>query len=113
MFDSSIIDNQNKNIFLGIWCEEYNGKNRFETLKYHWYDRQKAFRDHNYLYNLKKVLLVLLAEKLNIIHSTNYCTKSWDIMIGYWLQSFISVSFDRWEQLNYSKYFNSCYSSSI
>ena len=45
------------------------------------------------------LLLFKLTEILNRIHKVNYKTTDWDKFIGWWLFYFISVVFDRWENI--------------
>lgn len=93
-----------KIIFLGEWCKLYSKKSEWEkldyhTLPYHWDDRIKFENDFEYLLNLKSDLLFKLTEILNRINKVNYKTTDWDKFIGWWLFYFISVVFDRWENI--------------
>ena len=70
----------------------------FENIKnnpYHWDDREKAARDYRYIQTLKNTLIIELQKKLNDLHGTDFTPRAWNIMIGYWLNQFITVIFDR------------------
>ena len=93
-----------KIIFLGEWCKIYSRKHEwenldYEVLHYHWDDRKKLNKDFEYILDLKSDLLFKLKEILNKIHKVNYKTTDWDKFIGWWLFYFISVVFDRWENI--------------
>lgn len=93
-----------KIIFLGEWCKLYSKRSEWEkldyhTLPYHWDDRTKFENDFEYLLDLKSDLLCKLTEILNRINKVNYKTTDWDKFIGWWLFYFISVVFDRWENI--------------
>ena len=93
-----------KIIFLGEWCKIYSRKHEwenldYEVLHYHWDDRKKLNKDFEYILDLKSDLLFKLTEILNRIHKVNYKTTDWDKFIGWWLFYFISVVFDRWENI--------------
>ena len=91
---------------LGIWCENSSSnisEKDSQTLNYHWSDREKAYVDFIYLQELKHYLLPILSDNLNKMHKTNYDVRSWNTIIGYWLHSFLTVTFDRWSQLVVAK----------
>jgi putative transferase (TIGR04331 family) len=55
--------------------------------------------DHSYLEELYEKILIILSNKLNKEHSINNTIDFWRILIGPWLITYISVIFDRYEQL--------------
>ena len=71
----------------------------FITGKYQWSDRSEAFKDFQYLTNLRYQLITQLSEKLNNIHKVSLTEKSWHLMIGYWLVQFLTVTFDRYNRV--------------
>lgn len=96
--DSSIV-------FLGEWCKLYHRKHEwekldFEVISYHWKDRSKLERDHDYLKDFYERVLNALVQKLNIWHGLEEDTKFWRILIGPWLLTYVSVVWDRWENLS-------------
>ena len=70
---------------------------------YHWDNRIKASSDFQYIQNLKLELLEELSIILNKLHDTNLSIRAWDIIIGYWLNLFITVTYDRWSILQNKK----------
>lgn len=88
-------------LFLGEWCKLYSRKKRWQdldskTLPYHWDDREKLYQDTIYLDKLYEKLLPQLADNLNKIHNTNYSLRYWRIIVGWWLNYFISITYDRY-----------------
>lgn len=71
---------------------------------YHWDNRLKASSDFQYIQNLKIELLEELSIILNKLHDTNLSIRAWDIIIGYWLNMFITITFDRWSILQNKKF---------
>ena len=91
-------------LFLGEWCRIYTRKDRWskmnaEVLPYHWDNREKLFKDYQYLSQLYEVSLQTLQKQLNKIHGVDYSLRYWRILIGPWLGYFIQVLFDRWFML--------------
>lgn len=88
-------------LFLGEWCKLYSRKDYWkkfnsETVPYHWDDRDKLYKDYQYLLELYEVFLAELTIELNKIHGVSYTTRYWRIVIGPWLMMFLGVIFDRW-----------------
>lgn len=91
-------------IFLGEWCRRYERtavwKSREHAMvRYHWDDRNKLRRDHNYLKSLHNELLLELASRLGEVHGLERPTRYWQILIDPWLSRYLAVVFDRWESL--------------
>ena len=64
-------------LLLGEWCRLYDRKAVWEKLDaevvpYHWEDREKLYRDYQYLRGVYEELLQELAEKLNDIHDVDH-----------------------------------------
>lgn len=93
--------NNFKKIFLGHWCrnDEYLIKGQ-DVVKYHWDNRKKLEKDYYYLESVYKRLLTQISKKLNEIHNVNKNIKYWEILIGYWLYSFVGALFDRWQNIS-------------
>jgi len=94
-------DKSQKIVFLGEWCKLYDrkgewGKLEHETLPYHWDDRQKFYEAYRHVNEIYECLLPHLAKTLNIIHAVCYSEHYWRIVIGAWLQLYISVVYDRY-----------------
>jgi putative transferase (TIGR04331 family) len=93
-----------KILFLGEWCKYYSERSAWprlshETLPYHWDNREKLFQDYLYINDLSEKYLKILAENLNKFHGVNHSEKYWRILIGPWLNLFISVLFDRYTSI--------------
>jgi putative transferase (TIGR04331 family) len=88
-------------LFLGEWCRLYSRKQhrkKFDSkiVPYHWDDRDKLYKDYQYLLELFERLLIELATELNNIHGVSYSLRYWRIIIGPWLMMFLPIIFDRW-----------------
>lgn len=87
--------------FLGEWCRLYSRKKKWQSLDgdllpFHWDDREKLNLDFDYLQEFNEELLDDLVMILNEIHNTEHNSKYWRILIGYWINTFTSVLYDRW-----------------
>jgi len=90
--------------FLGEWCRLNNQKkilyNRtFSIQPYHFGDREKFAKDHDYLSDLYEHILTQLTIYLNNYHKLEYPISFWRIIIGPWLLTWISILWDRWESI--------------
>jgi len=91
-------------LFLGEWCRLYERQyhwSRYDgkLVTYHWDDRQRLQSDFGYLQALNKSLLHQLVGQLNETHSVERSADYWRMLLGYWLNLFTAVLFDRWENL--------------
>jgi len=92
-------------LFLGEWCRLYSRKEHWDNLDadvltYHWADKSKLDRDCEFLSSYYEQLLIILAQKLNEIHNTDFSLRYWRILVGPWLAYFIQMLFDRWESVH-------------
>jgi putative transferase (TIGR04331 family) len=75
-------------------------KNFYEEIHaYHWDNNKKKNKDITYLCKIYEIYLSKLTTRLNRIHQVNHSKEYWRIVIGVWLFQFISIIFDRWENL--------------
>ena len=100
-------ENDQSVLFLGEWCRLYSRKHRWvnmdaEVLPYHWDDRNKLYKDNQYLIELFERILKELTIELNNIHNVSYSLRYWRIIIGPWLMCFLTVIFDRWSCLHFA-----------
>jgi len=91
-------------IFLGEWCKCHEFRDvwerrDYETIDFHWNDREKLSRDYDYLASIHRSILESLARALNEFHKVEYSLRYWQILIDPWLMSYLGVMFDRWESL--------------
>ena len=91
-------------LFLGEWCRLYSRKKKWlsingEVLSYHWDNREKLFADYQYLQEFYETLLNDLTVRLNKIHGVDHSLRYWRILMGPWLNYFVSMVFDRWESV--------------
>lgn len=90
--------------YLGSWCfssieEEKLARSAQLILDYHWDCRDKLDSDFHYLGELNNQILRELTPQLNLIHGTKRSDKFWRILLGYWLNIYTCVLFDRWSSL--------------
>jgi putative transferase (TIGR04331 family) len=100
-------DSDQSILFLGEWCRLYSQKHRWvnidaEVVPYHWDDRNKLYKDYQYLLELFERVLKELAIELNNIHNVSYSLRYWRIIIGPWLMGFLTIIFDRWSCLHFA-----------
>ncbi len=96
------------NYYLGKWCVNYVKKNKVNNyLAYHWDDISKFERDTKYLDKVYKLKIRDLSKILNTYNNTDYSQNFWEIILGPWLGWFISIIFDRYENIKiFEKKFN-------
>ena len=93
-----------KVLFAGEWCKLYSNKHLWscyehEVLPYHWDDRNKYYKDSLYINDIYEKYLLFLTTKLNNLHSTDYSSRYWRILIGPWLYWFIGIIYDRYSSI--------------
>ncbi len=101
------------NFLLGKWCEFYEF-NDFDKKKfkreipqeisiiqntYHWDNIEKKLADYKNLKNIHENLLEIISSKLSIIHNINGNKEYWRVIISNWLGQYITIIFDRWENI--------------
>ena len=91
-------------VLLGEWCRLYarrdSAMESIPVIPYHWDDREKLGRDFDYLQALNRRLLKDLTSALNQLHGVSYSEQYWYLLLGYWLNVFTAVLFDRRSCLN-------------
>lgn len=97
--------------FLGAWCltslaDEKNAVTAGKILDYHWNDRVKLKNDFAYLHALNEELLEELSSTLNQLHGVNEEIRYWRLLLGFWLNIYTSVIFDRWSSLQQARKFS-------
>jgi putative transferase (TIGR04331 family) len=91
------------NLFLGSWCLDLSEEelvNHASVMDYHWDDRKKLRRDYVDIQNIYAEFIIILAKELNSYHQVNHTHRYWRILIGPWLNYFISIVFDRFAMLS-------------
>ena len=91
-------------VFLGPWCRinELDGEPDVldaEIVNGYGGDERTKSADFAYIKNLYEVLLLEMSEQLNKFHETNHSLRYWRILIGPWLNTFISILFIRWQAI--------------
>lgn len=107
--DFKKIKRSGKSFFLGPWFNENKFFLGTKSLNYHWLNLKKIEKDYHYLQSLKKKIFICLTKNLNKYHRINYSNQSWSIIIEPFLQTYLTILFDRWEiirSLNKSAKYN-------
>lgn len=91
-------------LLAGQWCLDYSERHRdapfvFTMTPYHWDDRARLRSDYAFLHELSTHLLDELGATLNRIHGQSHTPRFWRIVLGWWLEFFAQVYFDRWKVL--------------
>ena len=118
---TALVDSWGSNeeiIFLGEWCKPYDPElpleNRFySTVPFHWSDDEKLRSDHDYLADLFERVLNGLALRLNDYHGVSRSSRYWRIVLGPWLLHYLSIAWDRWENLRIACEINSHYTTIV
>ena len=103
-------------VFLGEWCKPYDSGLPLEgrvhsTVPFHWSDDKKLKSDHDYLMVLFERVLNGLVCRLNDYHGVNRTSRYWRIILGHWLLHYLSIVWDRWENLRIECEINNHYSN--
>ncbi|OGT32148.1 MAG: hypothetical protein A3E87_05000 [Gammaproteobacteria bacterium RIFCSPHIGHO2_12_FULL_35_23] len=96
------IENTAEILLLGEWCrtQETNkilANRPFKIVPYHWLKKRKVIEDTIFLKKTYEKWIPLIAEQLNVIHTTAYSTSYWEVMIGPWFSKFLCAVFDKYK----------------
>lgn len=88
-------------LFLGEWCRLYSRKNIWSEMDAKVaspYGLEKDRKEHDrvYIQTLSAQLLSELTVALNAFHQSNHNQRYWNIVLGHWLQRFVSVAINRY-----------------
>jgi putative transferase (TIGR04331 family) len=91
-------------LFLGEWCRRYDRKKEWEGLDAivappTGLETDQKWKDTDYLQLVANDLLVELTICLNTTHGTQYSSRYWNILLGHWLQRFVTVVFNRFRTI--------------
>lgn len=67
------------------------------VLPYHWDEERKRSEDYALLSDFYERLLLKLSSVLNTVHGMDEDVRYWEIVLGPWTLTYVSVVFDRWE----------------
>ncbi len=94
------LDKYHIDLYLGKWCfDKINDLKNVSIHKYHWSDLNKFETDSEIIINYYEILIKKISQYLNKIHSENKDFKYWEKIVGPWLLYFITIVFDRYENL--------------
>ena len=89
-----------KDIKIGLWAEkELINFNRANKQYYRWNDPIIYKNDISKIKNYYSKYLIELSNSLNRYHGENYPIHYWEIIIGPWLHTFLSIIYDRYHSL--------------
>ena len=80
-----------------MWCE--NNKREYQVLDNEWMDIQNLQWVEQYLKKIKNNLLRYATRELNRIHSTNFETKNWKVLLSYWMNVYLTSFYDKYLKL--------------
>lgn len=91
-------------LFLGDWCRRYGRRHIWQGLNAtvaEPFGVQAADRDRNlaYVAALSRRLLTELTDALNEFHGTTHTRRYWHIVLGHWLQRYVTLVFNRYFNL--------------
>ncbi|KGF72290.1 hypothetical protein DO97_10810 [Neosynechococcus sphagnicola sy1] len=88
-------------LFLGRWCLLYARRQQWQSLRYQvlpdpWSDRSVFYTAADYLAQCQQRILPILGDYLNSVHDLGYGTRSWQLLMGYWLGRYLHAFYDRY-----------------
>lgn len=88
-------------MFLGSWCLDYEKRSSWCTLNgtmmpSPFSSAKEAENAYDEVDDIYEKILPLVVKSLNEIHGLTYSLRFWRIVIGPWLQNYISVVYDRY-----------------
>jgi len=91
-------------LFLGSWCihgfdQHFLADSSNILVQNRWRDQVTLSHDYNYISELHDKLINSLALDLNKVHGVNNSVRYWRILIGPWLEMFITSLYHRWHTL--------------
>jgi putative transferase (TIGR04331 family) len=91
-------------LFLGEWCRLYDRREVWEGMDGivatpFGIQPGQLKKDLTYLQGISRELLIELSAALNIFHNTNYSTRYWNILLGHWLQRYVTVCYNRYSTI--------------
>lgn len=94
-------------VFLGSWCLLYERSSHWKTLggqllSSPYASADEAEQAYCHVRKLHEKMLPLLATALNSIHGTNHSERYWRILLGPWLQQYLSVAYDRYRCIKHA-----------
>ena len=118
---TALVDSWGSNeeiIFLGEWCKPYDPgvpleSRLYSIVPFHWSDDEKLRSDYDYLADLFERVLNGLALRLNDHHGVDRSSRYWRIVLGPWLLHYLSIAWDRWENLRIACEINSHYTTIV
>ena len=116
--DQRTWNSNEKILFLGEWCKRYSQKKTWsrldhEVVPYHWDDRHRLYQDYGYLQEVYERYLKEFSLQLNTIHNVQFGLRYWRILIGPWLNFFVSILYDRFKSIQAAVQYRSITSTRI
>ena len=90
----------NNHFILGNWFNLNTNKFKKKILLYHWQKKIKQEKDYIYLKKTRFKIINFLIQELNKFHCINYSKQEWTIILEPFLQTYLTVIFDRWKIIN-------------
>ena len=90
----------NNHSILGSWFNQNTNKFKKNILPYHWRNIPTQEKDYIYLKKIRVNVLDFLIKELNKFHCINYSKQEWVIILEPFLQTYLTVIFDRWKIIN-------------
>ena len=69
------------------------------TMPFHWNNFNKFQSDYNKIQHVYLRILPKIVNCLNVFHNKKWSLRQWEIVIGPWLRTFISIVFERHQSL--------------
>ena len=95
-----------KMFFLGPWCKDFENEQKISQLNHifhlhHWQNNnEKVSKDDIYIKDLTGRLISYIKNDLIANKHLKLKEEFWKISTEYWLASFVTIAYDKWETLN-------------
>ncbi len=91
-------------IFLGEWCRVYDKRSFWKSLDGRVLDNafcdvESTHEAYVYVKGVYEVVLPILAVVLNQMHGKQHSLRYWRILLGPWLQTYLTATYDRYEHI--------------
>jgi putative transferase (TIGR04331 family) len=84
-----------ENAITNLSSKYFDGKKNFIN-KSIWNNKNNLVGNYKYICSLSEKITAHLANKLNKIHKKNFSVRFWNILIGVYVDTFVTTFFDKW-----------------
>lgn len=87
-------------LYLGEWCLP-KIESSDKIAEYYITERKTLFKENNFLNTFSERVLIDVSKNLNKYHNIERPVRYWRIILGPWLNIFIQILYERWNQIKF------------